>query len=337
MIRAFGRFAVGGRRKTQFNMATRQPKVSIGLPVFNGEKYLPGALNSLVQQDYQDFELVVSDNVSTDATEAICRELAAKDGRIRYYRNETNVGASGNYNRVFELARGDFFKWASHDDECHPSLVRRCLETFEQAPVSTVLVFTKAEIIDELGNVKYLSPDVISSSSPQPFKRFARVLWSSSYAHSLWGLIKSDALRRTRLMGCLEADHVLLAELALLGQSIEIPEPLYRMRRHPRCATEISRSARELLAWHDPKRANDRIYLPHWERVYLEYFKSIRHIPLSRTERLLCYGVVPIVSYWRRLLRWTGPVRKRMGMQRKKSGRAHDSPGQPESNQCRPV
>ena len=132
-------------------------------------------------------------------------------------------------------------------------------------------------------------------------------------------------------MGCLEADHVLLAELALLGPSIEIPEALYRMRRHSECATVINRSARELLAWHDPKRANDRIYLPHWDRVNLEYLKSIRHIPLFLTQRLLCYGTVPVVSYWRRLLRWTGPARQRMGIQRKRSGQAYDGPRQPES------
>ena len=299
-------------------MTERAPRVSIGLPVFNGEEYLPAAFSSLIQQEFEDFELIVSDNASTDSTEAICRDFATKDGRIRYHSNETNIGASGNYNRVFELARGDFFKWASHDDECHPSLLRRCLQTFDQAPASTVLVFSKAEIIDEFGNVKFLSPDSISSSSPQPFKRLARVLWSSAYAHSLWGLIRSDALRRTRLMGCLEADHVLLAELALLGSSIEIPEALYRMRRHSKCANEINRSARELLAWHDPKRVNDRIYLPHWDRVNLEYLKSIRQIPLTATECLLCYGTVPVVSYWRRLLRWTGPARERLGLQRKR-------------------
>lgn len=332
---AFGRFPeVGGEENS---MTERVPKVSIGLPVFNGEKYLPAALNSLIQQEFEDFELIVSDNASTDATEAICRDFAAKDRRVRYHRNKTNIGASGNYNRVFELARGEFFKWASHDDECHPSLVRRCLRTFDEAPLATVLVFTKAEIIDEFGNVKFLSPDSISSSSPRPFKRLSRVLWSSAYAHSLWGLIRSNALRKTRLMGCLEADHVLLAELALLGPSIEIPEALYRMRRHSECATEINRSARELLAWHDPKRANDRIFLPHWDRVNLEYFKSIRHIPLTATERLLCFGIVPVVSYWRRFLRWTGPARARMGMQRKRSGRKYDRPRRPESNQCRPV
>src|ERR1043166_768063 len=192
-------------------MATHQPKVSVGLPVFNGEKYLAGALGCLVQQDFEDFELIICDNASTDGTAAICHEFAAKDPRIRCFRNETNIGAGPNYNRAFQLARGEFFKWASHDDECHPSLLRRCLETFEKSPAATVLVFTKADIIDGEGRVMHPSPDNVSSSSPNPVERLARVLWSSAFAHSLWGLIRADALRRTRLMACLDAEHVLLA------------------------------------------------------------------------------------------------------------------------------
>jgi len=300
-------------------MEKAPPKVSIGVPVFNGEKFLPRALECLLRQDYEDFELIVSDNASTDATETICREFAAKDSRIRYYRNETNIGLSRNYNRVFSLARGEFFKWMSHDDECHPSLLRRCLETFEQTSPATVLVFARTEIIDENGMVKHLSPDNISCSSQKPFKRLVRVLWSSSFGHSLWGLIRSDALRQTRLMGVIEADHVLLGELALLGQLVEIPEVLYRLRRHPKCAIEINPSARALLAFHDPERANDRIYLPHWERVYLEYFKSIRHIHLSPNERWICFAAVLVVSYWRRFLRRTGPFRHRFGLRLKKN------------------
>ncbi len=293
-------------------MSSAAPKVSIGLPVYNGEKYLPGALRSILRQDYEDFELVLSDNASTDGTEAICREFAAKDPRVRYSRNETNIGATGNYNRVFELAKGQYFKWASHDDECYPALVRRCLERFAEGPPSVVLVFSRAEIIDEQGEVKYLSPDSIGSTSPSAFRRLCRVLFQSSYAHSLWGLIRSDLLRRTRLMGAIEADHVLLCELSMLGELVEIPDVLYRMRRHARCATEINRTARELLAWHDPKRAKDRIYLPHWERVYIQYLKGVCHVPLPAGQRLLCLGAVPVVSYYRRVLRWTGPSRKRL-------------------------
>jgi len=113
-------------------------------------------------------------------------------------------------------------------------------------------------------------------------------------------------------MGAIEADHILLGELAMQGELVEIPEVLYKMRRHAKCATEINRTARELLAWHDPSRANERIFLPHWERVYLEYFKAIRLSSISTPEKLLCYCAVPLVSYWRRFLRWSGPLRNRI-------------------------
>jgi len=299
------------------------PRVTVGLPVFNGEKYLAGALACLQGQDHEDFEVVISDNASTDGTESICREYAGKDRRIRYYRNPANLGASRNYNRVFALARGEFFKWASHDDEFHPSLLRRCLETFDQAGPSAVLVFSKAEIIDAAGRVTGESSDRVSSSAARPYKRLGQVVWGSSSAHPLWGLIRSDALRQTRGFGCIEADHVLLAELALVGELIEIPEVLYRLRIHPGGAIPTNPTARQLLAWHDPGRANDPIYLPHWERVYIEYLKAIRHTSLSPFERLLCYCTVPIVGYWQRFLRWSGPFRHRHGLHRR---RAQPSP-----------
>src|ERR1700757_1973550 len=111
-----------------------KPKVSIGLPVYNGEKYLVQALNSLINQDFEDFEIIISDNASTDGTADICRTYASTERRIRYYRNESNIGSAPNYRRVFELARGDFFKWCSHDDICLPGLLSRCLQVFESAP-----------------------------------------------------------------------------------------------------------------------------------------------------------------------------------------------------------
>jgi glycosyltransferase involved in cell wall biosynthesis len=297
--------------------------VSIGLPVYNGEKYLAGAIQSLLAQDYEDFELIISDNASTDGTEEICRGIAAKDRRVHYSRNPQNIGATRNYNRVFQLAHGTFFKWASHDDECHPSLVRRCLEVYKESPSSAVLVYPKSEIIDESGAVKHLAPDDISCRSESALKRFSKVLFSSSFANPLWGVIRSDALKKTRLMGIIEADHVLLGELSLLGTLIEFPEVLYRMRRHERCATEINKSAKALLAWHDPSRANEKIFLPHWERTYIEYIKGVHHVPLSAPTRLLCYGAVPVVSYYRRALRWTGPFRKSLKIGRAASSKLH--------------
>src|SRR5689334_18309225 len=110
------------------------PKLSVGLPVYNGEAYLRTALESIVTQDYQDFELIISDNASQDGTAAICREYAQRDKRIRYYREEANRGGARNLNRVFELSRGKYFKWAAHDDVCLPGFFRRCVEVFDRAP-----------------------------------------------------------------------------------------------------------------------------------------------------------------------------------------------------------
>ena len=297
-------------------MAT--PRLSIGLPVYNGAQFLCSALDSILNQDYTDLELIISDNASTDQTPEICRRYAAKDRRISYHRNPENIGASGNYNRVFELARGEFFKWASHDDQCHPSFVRRCLERLLQEPASTVLVHTRADIIDEFGRFQEHSSDAISSSSSWPHIRLAKVISSVRFGHALWGVIRAEALRKTRLMGVIEADLVLLAELALQGELFEIPDVLYSQRRHPGCAIPTHQSAKALLAWHDPSRADDRILLPHWERVYVQYIKGVRHARLRSVDRLLCYGTVPVVSYGRRFLKWTRPFRHRYGLRRKK-------------------
>jgi glycosyltransferase involved in cell wall biosynthesis len=306
--------------KKQINckMTEHIPKVSLGLPVYNGEKYLRSALESILQQDYGDFELIISDNASTDATQEICEEFASRDHRIRYYRNETNIGASKNYNRVFNLSRGEFFKWASHDDEFHTSFVRRCLETFEASTPETVLVFSKAEIIDEAGQVKHLSQDIIDSSSARPSKRLVTLVFYRCYAHPLWGLIRSDALRRTRLMGCFEADHIVLFELALLGKLVEIPEVLYRLRMHPGNAMELNRTPRQLLIWYDPSSAGRKIILPHWLWFDLECYRAIRHVPLTGIERLLCYCVLRPTLLWRWMLSWSTPLRYRIGLRRRR-------------------
>jgi glycosyltransferase involved in cell wall biosynthesis len=110
------------------------PKVSIGMPVYNGENFIVESLDALFAQTFTDFELIICDNASTDRTGEICREYAARDARIRYCRNETNIGASANYNLTFELARGDYFKWAAHDDICAPTYVERCVEALDRDP-----------------------------------------------------------------------------------------------------------------------------------------------------------------------------------------------------------
>src|SRR4051812_29250250 len=97
-------------------MVDKTPLVSIGLPVYNGENYVADAINCVLSQTFSDWELIISDNASTDRTLDICREFARKDAKIRIYQYERNMGVSPNHNRVFELSRGAFFKWIAHDD-----------------------------------------------------------------------------------------------------------------------------------------------------------------------------------------------------------------------------
>src|SRR5437879_5289624 len=116
------------------------PRVTIGMPVYNGEARLATALDSLLAQDYRDFELIISDNASTDATGSICHDYARADGRIRYYRHPQNMGAAHNFQRVLQLARGQYFMWAAYDDLWDPDFLTRCLAVLETDP-SAVLAY----------------------------------------------------------------------------------------------------------------------------------------------------------------------------------------------------
>ena len=115
------------------------PRLSIGLPVYNGERYLAEAFDCFLAQTFQDFEIIVCDNASTDHTAEICRSYAERDPRIRYYRNGKNLGAIPNFNRVFELSRSPLFKWAAHDDLYHPRYMETCIRILDDILTSSWL------------------------------------------------------------------------------------------------------------------------------------------------------------------------------------------------------
>lgn len=309
-------------------MNNRVPTISIGLPVYNGERFLAGTINQLLAQDFEDFELIIVNNASTDSTDEICRDFSQRDPRIRYYVNSSNIGASPNWNRAFQLARGEFFKWAMHDDECHPSLLRLCLEAYRNAPPNTALVFPKAAVINGEGKIQFTLDEPVANSSIHPHKRLATVLYHIVYANALWGLIRSDMLRRARPAGSIEADLVLVVDLCLQGLLVQVPEVLYGLRRYERNATEINRTEKALMTWYNPADANKKIVLPHWDRVFIEYFECIRHAPLSSHERLLCTATLLRVGYWRRFMKWTAPLRYRVGLTRTYRPPGHVGPSQ---------
>jgi len=276
----------------------QNPLVSVGLPVRDGADYLPQALESLLGQNFGDFELIISDNASQDETPQICSDFAARDPRIRLHRFAENVGAARNYNQVFHLARGEFFKWAAHDDVCLPSFLERCLEAFSRAP-GTVLVYPRSELINAAGTVTGLDVSGLSLSHTRPHVRLRSFFQKVRLANPVFGLIRSNALRQTRLIDAyVSSDIVLLAELLMLGEFHEVGEILFRRRLHRKRSLDANRSYSDLLAWFDPAKREQRQWISVPMRLSWECTRSTIRMPLSLPDRLRCLAVTARWQWW---------------------------------------
>lgn len=263
-------------------MSVEHPLVTVGLPVYNGERYLADALDCMLAQDLADLEVVVSDNASEDSTREIVLDYAARDPRVRYYRNDRNLGLARNYNRVFELARGRYFKWTPHDDWHPPQTLSTAVEVLERDP-SAVLCQTAVAIMDEDGEVlDYWRPSV-DLTAPRPHTRLRRLLWSLGEPHGLYGVMRSSALRQTGLMrSFLGTDRVLLAELILQGPIWQLPEVMhwYRAPRlRPRPAGEPATGGVRTSVILDPAN-RDRLPLRTWRLAY-EHLKLVARARLE--------------------------------------------------------
>ena len=297
-------------------MMAKTPLVSIGLPVFNGQMFIRQAIDSILNQDFQDFELIISDNASTDDTSLICQEYAARDRRVRYYRNEANIGAAPNHNRVFELASAQYFKWTAHDDENHPELIRRCVDARDRAPDSVVLAYPQAELINEMGEVTGQYLVSIASDSPRPHLRLQKLLTCLVLGTPMYGVVRSAALKKTRLHGSfISADFVMLAELAMLGEIVEIPDALLRKRIHPGRSVEAHRfGGRDHLAWFDPRNLRRRRLLQASDRQAVESLRSVWHVSMGTGERMACARVIIACTQRTRAARWKQRVRRSLGL-----------------------
>lgn len=263
------------------------PRVSIGMPVYNGERFLQEALDSILAQTFQDFELIISDNASTDRTQEICRAYVAKDQRIRYYCNTQNLGAAWNFNRVFELSQGEYFKWAAYDDTCAPTFIEQCIQVLDQQP-SVVLCHSQTRIIDEHGQVLENYDCKLNTHSPKPHKRFGDLILKRHACFQLFGVMRANVLRMTSGHGAyVGGDRILLAELGLFGQFHEVPEYLFFRRDHPQTSTRLFPNQRKRLTFMTLTKPG-YICFPNF-RFGVEYFKAVTGTPLGWSERLLCY------------------------------------------------
>lgn len=264
------------------------PKVSIGLPVYNGDKYLKEVIESILHQTFQDFELIISDNCSTDKTRDICKWYADKDTRIRYYGHDVNRGAAWNYNYVFKRSRGRLFRWSACDDLFAPDNLRRCVQVMDLHP-DVILCYPKTINIDENGKKLEAYQDNLDLSSPNRCERFDQYLFRPSYrVNVLFGLIRREVLSKTCLIGNYNSsDEVLLAELALLGKFYEIPEALFFRRYHKGMSLSANADAKKIAIWFDPSKRKLRFVLPILNR-YFYTMKSIIAFRMSPLEKMSC-------------------------------------------------
>jgi glycosyltransferase involved in cell wall biosynthesis len=266
------------------------PRISVTLPVFNGERYLAQAIRSILDQSYRDFELIVSDNASTDATEEICRSFEAQDRRVRYIRQPRNIGASPNFNICYALASGEYFKWAAHDDYLEPEYLAECVAALDANP-DAVLCQSLVRLIDDQDRlIEIHCPIEPAAASPRPSERFATRI-RSPRCLDIWGLIRTKALRDSVLIGSyIGMDRALLLELALRGRFVLIDKPLFTNRDHPERATRVTRTQtrKDLATVYDTANAGQTV-LSTWI-YYKDATRIIRRNLKGSAERLRCFG-----------------------------------------------
>lgn len=277
------------------------PRISVGMPVYNGADFVGEAIESLLAQTLDDFELIISDNASIDATEDICRSYAAKDARIRYFRQSRNLGAAANHNVLVHRARAPLFRWAAHDDLVRPTMLERCVDALDATP-GAVLAYPRTHVLTESGVEPY--EDGLRMSQTDPAHRLLELVSKMVLCNPIYGVMRADALRRTRLIGPFpSSDEVLLAELALAGPFVEVPEYLFVRRLHGGRSTVAHAKPEDLSAWFDPAQQPQRL---HRTRVLAEELRSLFTSPLSGLDRARCAialvrGYLP--RWWRVMVR----------------------------------
>ena len=261
------------------------PPLSIGMPVYNGANFIAVAIDSILGQTFGDFELIVSDNCSTDETPAIVREFAAKDPRVRFHRNAINQGASRNFNIAFELSRGKYFKWAAHDDFLESSYLQACIEPLEADP-SISLAHSGVRRIDERGFEIELLDLREHLGDRQRTRRFRAALESHDVS-AIFGVMRRETLEKIPLMRDTNSDTLLLAEVLLRGESHFDERILFNWRIHPECFRESAfKSDAERRSWWSPELK--RRPLGETLRILRMGGGAILRTPLSPVETVDC-------------------------------------------------
>ena len=260
----------------------RPPMVTIALPVYNGKRWVQDAIEAILAQSYQDFEIVISDNCSTDGSYEICRSYARRDSRIRLSRNLRNIGVTENFNVLCRLASGKYFKYTSCNDLCASDFLLRCVEVLETHPDVVVCHPRARLLVEDTGESEDYDLS-LHLMGENPVDRMIRYLEAGGLNNAEQGLIRLNFLRRT----CLHKQYVgsditMMAELSLYGKFYQVPEFLF-YRRVGKQALSALRSPEELASLLAPGRK--RLFWQQWTQMF-EFSRMAFRVPLKSRDRL---------------------------------------------------
>jgi glycosyltransferase involved in cell wall biosynthesis len=303
-------------------MATTLPKVSIGMPVYNGAAYLKPAIDALLTQSFTDFELIIGDNASTDGTQRICEQAAMADRRVRYSRHACNIGPKDNFLYVLDQAQGHYFMWAAHDDLREPQFVERLVAVLEAAP-QAVLASARFDLIDENDRrVRVVQHDWGSHFGGSRFRQIARMISldeeESAKAVHIYGLMRREVVSRSaHAMSSVDTysgyDICVLIDMLFQGEFVFVDELLmhYRISCHPSAPAETAHQVGNALGiasaivrkgW-EAARQYRRYHHDHF-RAPAEYFRGMRlSIRRNRRTGLAVRGLLIGLTYTRQVRR----------------------------------
>jgi glycosyltransferase involved in cell wall biosynthesis len=273
------------------------PGVSVGLPVYNGARFIAEAIDSILGQSFAELELIISDNASTDSTQEICERYARSDRRVLYFRQPVNLGAPRNWNFVADKARGRYFKWASANDFVDREFIAKTSDVLE-SDEGTVLCYGRTWIVDESTDERQLYDGDMAVTDDRPSARFIRVCRMFRLNNALSGLFRLDMLRRTRLNQVYPASDIpLLAEMALLGRFRMLADPLLyrRIGQHSFSSLLSTAKLQELF---DPQKVGGCDFRELHRQT--DCFRAVVRTPMAPMEKLRSFAAVAHQAYWAR-------------------------------------
>lgn len=268
---------------------TAAPAISICLPVYNGENYVAVAIESMLAQTFTDFELIITDNASTDRTQEICRKFADADPRVRYNRNERNVGGARNQAIAVQLSRGRYVRLSAHDDKMAPTHLEECVAVLEERP-DAVIAFTRTVVIDE-ADAEVSQYRATRGTAETPSRRFRELIFRDHNCDAIYGVMRSNVLRSVRPMeNFVDGDKVFLSRLAFRGPFVSIDRPLFYKRFHLK---NWVGNWRDRMAWYNPD-AKGMASFPNWLELF-SFCNAVATAPIPLRERLRCGATV---AHW---------------------------------------